>query len=125
MARILLIEDMSGVRRAVRAVLTNAGHDVVEATDGEEGLDRMNSAEFDLVITDILMPKTDGTEVIMEMDRMARRPPVVAMSGGGSQVPADMALLVSRTRADATLVKPFENKDLLATVDRLLAARAA
>lgn len=125
MARILLIEDMSGVRRAVRAVLTNAGHDVVEATDGDEGLDRMKSAEFDLVITDILMPKTDGTEVIMEMDRMARRPPVVAMSGGGSQVPADMALLVSRTRADATLVKPFENKDLLATVDRLLAARAA
>jgi CheY-like chemotaxis protein len=121
MSEILLIDDMKGVRRAVSSVLKGRGHVVTEADDGNKGMDLLRSGrKFDLVITDVLMPECDGTEVIMFLDTMPKRPPVLAISGGGNQVSSDVALLIARSKADAVLAKPFENADLLATVDKLL-----
>lgn len=121
MANILLIEDMKGVRLALTAVLKHAGHSVTEADDGATGLEILrHGRQFDLVITDILMPTIDGIEVIMFLEAQANRPPIVAISGGGSQMPSDKALMLAKTKADAVLSKPFENADLLATIDRLI-----
>lgn len=124
MADILLIDDMSGVRKAISAVLKRAGHTVTEADDGAKGLEILRGAKsYDLVITDILMPTVDGIEVIMYLDSRSNRPPILAISGGGSQLPADTALILAKTKADAVLSKPFDNAELLATVDSLLQAR--
>jgi CheY-like chemotaxis protein len=121
MSDILLIDDMKGVRRAVSSVLKGRGHVVTEADDGSKGMELLRGGrKFDLVITDILMPECDGTEVIMFLDTLPNRPRVLAISGGGNQVTSDVALLVARSKADAVLAKPFENADLIATVDRLL-----
>jgi CheY-like chemotaxis protein len=120
MAQILLIDDMKGVRRTVCAVLTRAGHTVTEADDGGVGLQLLQSQRFDLVITDMLMPKHDGMEVLLFLERLPDRPKVLAISGGGSQVSTDEAFMLARSKADAILAKPFDNADLLATVDRLL-----
>jgi two-component system chemotaxis response regulator CheY len=123
MARILLIDDMKGVRRTVCAVLKRAGHDVTEADDGGVGLQLLQSGQtFDLVITDMLMPKHDGTEVILYLGSIANPPKVLAISGGGAQVSADEAFMLARTKADGTLAKPFDNDELIVMVDRLLDA---
>jgi DNA-binding response OmpR family regulator len=73
------------------------------------------------VITDMLMPKHDGTEVILSVAAMPNRPKILAISGGGSRVSTEEAFILARSKADATLVKPFENAELIAMVDRLLA----
>jgi CheY-like chemotaxis protein len=125
MAAILLIDDMKGVRRTVGALLKRAGHTVTEADDGGAGLEQLKGgSRFDLVITDMLMPKHDGMEVLLHLEQMPNRPKVLAISGGGSQVSADEAFLLARSKADATLAKPFDNADLLAEVDKLLKVSA-
>ena len=124
MANILLIDDMKGVRRTVSAVLKRAGHTIVEADDGGAGLELLKSQRFDLVITDMLMPQHDGMEVLLFLEQQSNRPKVLAISGGGSQVSADEAFMLARSKADATLAKPFDNAELLAVVDRLLKVNA-
>jgi two-component system chemotaxis response regulator CheY len=121
MAEILLIDDMKGVRRTVCAVLKRAGHTVTEAEDGGAGIALLQSGQrFDLVITDMLMPKHDGTEVILFLESQSNRPKILAISGGGSNVSSDEAFMLARSKADATLAKPFDNADLIAMVDKLL-----
>jgi len=125
MADILLIDDMKGVRRTVSTVLKRAGHNVTEADEGGAGLELLKGgARFELVITDMLMPKHDGVEVLLFLEQMRNRPKVLVISGGGSQISADEAFMLARNKADATLAKPFDNADLLAEVDRLLKVNA-
>jgi CheY-like chemotaxis protein len=125
MAAILLIDDMKGVRHTVSALLKRAGHTVTEADDGGAGLQLLQGGQrFDLVITDMLMPKHDGMEVLLFLEKLPNRPKVLAMSGGGSQVSADEAFMLARSKADAILAKPFDNADLLAAIDKLIKVTA-
>jgi len=123
-ANILLIDDMNLVRGAIKAILVRAGHTVTEAATGEAGLELLKSRRFDLVVTDIMMPGTDGNAIVMHLDGMRDRPPILSISGGGTGVSAEQALLLSKHKADAVMTKPFVNRELLATVDNLVAARA-
>ena len=125
MADILVIDDMDDVREGIAAVLGQGGHTVTEAKNGREGIELLKQRGFDLVITDILMPEQDGTEVIMHLDTLPKRPPVLAISGGAAKVPAYIALHLARLKADATLMKPFRNAELLEKVTNLLASPAA
>ena len=68
-ARILVIDDDEPVRVSLRRALGMAGYEVVEATNGDEGVRLHREEPFDLVITDILMPEKDGLEVIRELRR--------------------------------------------------------
>ncbi len=120
MADILLIDDMPAVRRSIAAVLRGAGHAVTEADDGEAGLALAQSRRFDLVVTDILMPKRDGTAVVMALAEATARPKLLAISGGSGALSETDALRLASLKADATLAKPFENTDLLSVVDRLV-----
>lgn len=126
MAQVLVIDDMNGVRQTVSAVLERAGHMVTQARDGGAGLQLLKSGQhFDVVITDMIMPEHDGMEVIMYLENRPDRPKMLAMSGGGSQVSADDRFMLARTKADATLQKPFRRAHLLDTVDKLLAVEPA
>ncbi|MDB5398613.1 MAG: hypothetical protein QOD93_3148 [Acetobacteraceae bacterium] len=120
MADILLIDDMAGVRRTVTAMLKRAGHTVTAAETGDEGLEILKTHQFNLVITDMLMPGTDGADVLSHLSTLPNRPRVIAMSGGGAGLSADSALRLARIKADAFLEKPFESADLLAAVEKLL-----
>ncbi len=73
MARILLIDDDAAVRNVLYLTLTNCGHTVIEARDGREGLEQFKTANADLVITDIVMPGTEGFEVMMKLRKNTRR----------------------------------------------------
>ena len=123
MADILVVDDADDVREGLAEVLRAEGHAVTEARDGREGIAALGSGRFDLVITDILMPEQDGTELIMHLEGMATRPRILAISGGAPSVPAYMALHLARLKADGTLMKPFRNNELKAKVGQLLAAQ--
>ena len=111
---------MSGVRQSLVAILQRGNHTVVEARNGREGLEKLKAQAFDLVITDIIMPDVDGTEVILSLRNMPNRPRILAISGGGWQVSSTEALTLARSQADATLAKPFSREELEQTLSKLL-----
>ncbi len=123
MATILVIEDVAAVLMSLRIVLQGAGHKVTGAADGTQGIGLLRSATFDLVITDIWMPGSSGTDVIREGRKGSPRTRFLAITGGdpnGTGQPED-----SRTNnfgADGVLFKPFEKEALLSTVSKLLQA---
>jgi len=121
---ILLIDDMAGVRRAVVAMLKRAGHTVTATESGSEGLAMLKTRRFDLVVTDMLMPGTDGADVLSYLETLPNRPRVIAISGGGAGLSAEGALRLARIKADAFLEKPFDSDELLAAVDKLLVKSA-
>jgi DNA-binding response OmpR family regulator len=119
-ARILIIEDDDEVRDFLESVLQRAGHETMTAANGREGVQVFRSAQFDLVITDIIMPEKDGIETIMDMKREQRELKVLAISGGGRAEPDNYLESARLLGADATMKKPFTHQDMLATVRELL-----
>ena len=122
MALILVIDDDQALRRTARRILTGAGYTVIDAEDGIAGMRRLPTEQPALVITDILMPNKDGIETIREIRAVSPRTKVIATSGGGVSGKAMFLDAAQVLGADAILRKPFRAADLLATVDRLLAA---
>jgi len=116
MIRILVIEDEPGVRHGLVRVLANAGYDVAETANGADGLRLWRETGADLVLIDILMPDTNGIEVILELQRSAPGLPVIAMSAGERS--RDFALLAEASVLGAVnmLRKPFSRDELLAVV---------
>ena len=117
--RILLIEDNDSLRRVLSGALEAGGHTVMAAGNGAFGLRLLESDRFDLVITDILMPDTDGMEVLRALRRMESRPPVIAISGGGRSGSADYLEVAANLGANETLLKPFDIRELNAAIERV------
>jgi DNA-binding NtrC family response regulator len=120
LARILAIDDEENILRLLKIMLTDAGHEVVTAMDGQAGLKCMAANKFDLVITDIVMPVTEGIETIQYLRRITATLPILAISGGGRFGNLDMLQAAKKLGATATLPKPFLKDDLLQIVGDLL-----
>jgi CheY-like chemotaxis protein len=121
MARILLVEDNREFRSMLRDLLRAAGHEVTEAENGRVAIACLGSARYDLLVTDVLLPEADGTEVIKVAATLHEDMPIIAMSGGGRELPAVVALaLTEAVGAHRALFKPFRDTELLAAVDDLL-----
>jgi CheY-like chemotaxis protein len=125
MPRILLVDDDEPLRRAVRRMLESAGHEVEEACDGRMALQVYEQRPCDVVLTDILMPGTDGLEMILSMRHLNPQVRIIAMSGGGMENAA--FYLTSATEFGALLVihKPFSKGALLDAVVQATAAAEA
>ena len=122
MARILIIDDEEPVRLLLRQMLERAGHEVTEATEGDEGLEAYRRAPTDLVITDILMPKKGGLAAIAELRREFPTARIIAMSGGGRGGKL-MFLATARTYPGVlTLKKPFTKAEVMDAVASVLAS---
>src|SRR6266568_4403346 len=92
MARIILIDDEDAVRRTVRLALERAGHQVLEASDGEAGLKLLAQSGADLVITDIFMPGQDGIVTVRRIRKESPGVKVIAVSDSRpSSLPAPLA----------------------------------
>jgi len=125
MARILVIDDVPGVRRSIVALLGRAGHEVREAADGKAGVEAARDFRPDVALVDMLMPEQDGIETLhaLRADTLAAK--CVAMSGGGSLVGAEDALSAAASHADATMQKPFESNELTTLIDQLTGKEAS
>ena len=118
--KILLIEDMKGVRDSLDVILTIQGYYVEFAVNGSEGLEKAQSTNYDLIVTDILMPELDGTEVIIKLHELGNDTPVLAISAGGDGVSASQALTLAMQKANAVLEKPFSKEELLNQIKQLI-----
>lgn len=125
MAKILVIDDDDTVRLSVRLALEDAEHDVDEASNGAEGLDRLKVQMADLVVTDIFMPEKEGLETIDEIRRDYPQVKIIAISGGGRIDPQDYLEIAKQLGADRVLFKPFDIQLMLDVVDELLKGDAA
>ena len=119
MPHILLIEDDEFFRGMVRSVLKESGYEVAEASDGREGLIAYACGNFDLVITDLIMPGKEGIETIITLRKINPALKIIAMSGGGRMSPEGYLHIAKQVGADRVLTKPFGTADLLATVVEL------
>ena len=124
MARILVVDDDTAVRGAIKMVLEQDGHDVTLAANGRAGVAAIEDGTFDLVICDIFMPGMDGVETIHAFHRHNPRMPVIAMSGfmfrdGQSPAP-DYPGLSTRLGAAYSLRKPFRPHELLKAVQQCM-----
>jgi two-component system response regulator (stage 0 sporulation protein F) len=114
MATILIIDDEAGIRALLRFTLEAAGHEVVEAANGREGLALYCRRPTDLVITDIAMPELNGLDMMLELTRQFLHAKVIAISGVGGEANAlDRAKLLGARR---TFDKPFNMPKLLDAV---------
>ena len=123
MARILIIDDEQGIRRPLQILLERAGHQVMAASDGQEGLRLWRSFGADLVITDIMMPNKDGIETIVELRTSAPPVPVIAMSGGDISQRLDLLADARLLGAVHTVPKPFAISELLEKIRQVLSPR--
>ena len=114
MATILIIDDEDMMRVLLRSALTSAGHEVVEAANGRQGLELYRQRPTHLIITDIAMPELNGLELILDLTRHFLRAKVIVISGvGGEQNVLDVAKLLGARR---TFQKPLSMPQLLDAV---------
>ena len=99
MIKILVVDDEEHIRNLISIILTSAGYDVVTAKDGEEGLRRFNESCFDLVVTDIIMPKYNGDEIARHIRNSGKNIPVVGITGTSWDI--------DRSCFDIIIDKPF------------------
>lgn len=119
MVAILLAEDDDSMRRFLTKALERAGHDVISASQGDEALTELQLREFDLLLTDIVMPVMDGIELARKAAEIDPAMKIMFITGF-----AAVALNAQNpTVEDATVLsKPFHLKDLVNEIDRVLAA---
>ncbi len=120
MKRILIIDDEELALSLLKKILEGEGYEVVEALDGQRGLDLFKEKPTDLVITDIVMPVKDGLSTIMELRQIAKDLPVIAISGGGS-IAKERYLTVASYLNVRTIPKPFTREQIVVAVKELLA----
>jgi DNA-binding NtrC family response regulator len=118
MARILVIDDEPAVRSALQKALKSAGHEVVLAADGREGLASQLTSPADLVITDIFMPNQEGLATLIELKKTCPETAVIVMSGKPA---GPMMLSIAHTLgATKILQKPFGLDEFLEAVNQTL-----
>lgn len=120
MKQILVIDDDEKIRTIFARFLRSKGYAVTCAEDGKEGLRLLEAESPDLVITDIMMPNTDGLEVVLSMRAKHSSIPVIAISGGMHAIPMDFLPMVKKFGAVKVFYKPVELEHLLEGIQELL-----
>jgi CheY-like chemotaxis protein len=115
--KILIVDDDEAVRRVLHSILESAGHSVTAATNGREALDIMSGGDFELMITDLVMPEQEGIETIKLLRKEYPDVRVIAMSGafGG-----DYLQIAGFMGAHKTLVKPIRMQTVLEAIEDVM-----
>lgn len=119
MPKILLIDDDEMLRRVLSKALGYAGHTVIQAADGQQGMDLARVTGIDIVITDLVMPVREGVETILQLRREQPTLPIIAISGDGSNSKLYLEI-AARIGAKRILPKPFTPPELLQLIDTVL-----
>jgi two-component system chemotaxis response regulator CheY len=117
---ILVIDDDPLVRRTIERILHKKGYRVYLAADGSQGLQAFQHLRPDLVITDIVMPLTDGLETIRSLRTWVPDARIIAISGGNRSSKGDLLAQALSLGAGAVIAKPFAPDELLFKVSQNL-----
>jgi two-component system chemotaxis response regulator CheY len=119
MANILVVDDSTTMRQMVNFTLTGAGHNVVEAADGVDALKTVGENKFDLVITDINMPKMDGISLIKALRAMPsfKFIPILTLT---TEAQSEKKQEGKDAGATGWIVKPFNPESLLSVLKKVL-----
>jgi len=116
----LVIDDNQAVREVLGRMLRRAGHEVLEASDGDAGLTLLRNHVVDLVTVDIFMPGRGGLSTIPELRKAWPKLKILAVSAADREGPLHMAERAMALGADDFLKKPFEARELLRVIETLL-----
>ena len=122
---VLIVDDSLTVRQQVSLTLTSAGYQIVEASDGREGVDALRAhAEIAMVLCDLNMPRMNGIEFLDSIrgDAAGLPVPVVMLTTDGSP---ELIARAKRAGAKGWIVKPFKPEFLIATAKKLAPLPAA
>ena len=117
MQKVLVVEDDDAIREAVVDALRQAGYGVLEARDGDDGLRAALQAEYDILLLDLLLPGTDGLQILRQLKHARPTQPVIILTALGEEAQRVEGL---RLGADDYVVKPFSIKELLARIEAVL-----
>jgi len=123
MAKILLVDDEPEIRYIARRMLEKVGHEVSEACDGEECLQKLKAEKPDLILLDVMMPGLKGWEVCrrIKAEDRTRSIPVVMFTVRTSEEDLEES---RKCGAEGHINKPFEREELLRVVNRVLDERS-
>lgn len=121
MAKLLIVDDEAKIRTVVREYAEFEGYEVEEAEDGMEAVEKARSADFDIIVMDIMMPKLDGFSACKEI-RKTKQTPVIMLSARGEEYDK---LFGFELGIDDYVVKPFSPKELLARIRAVLSRTSA
>ena len=115
--RILIVEDDEDMRENLRRILTLAGYQVHLARDGSEAITALQTEPFHLVLTDLVMPRMGGLELLREIRRRERDLPVVFLTAFGKSAAFAEAMDLG---AIGFITKPFHANSLLAVIREVI-----
>ena len=113
MAKLIIIDDEKSIRAALRDILEYEGYEVDEAKDGEEGLEMVLNAQYDVALCDIKMPKMDGLEMLLKANEAERGTQFIMISAFGN---VENAVEATKRGAFDFITKPPDLNRLLVTV---------
>jgi DNA-binding response OmpR family regulator len=116
-SRILVIEDDSAIRQGIVDALEFEGYATLEAENGDVGLDMAVKVAYDLLLLDLVLPGSDGLQILKEVRATRPTLPVIILTARGKEADRVLGL---RLGADDYVVKPFSVKELLARVEAVL-----
>jgi CheY-like chemotaxis protein len=125
--KVLVVDDNPDARETVRFILEAEGYEVIEACDGQMGVEVARSLKPDLIVMDMMMPRKDGFVACLELKRDPdlSRTPIIMLSGIEDHVRGDTASknVQSGLQADVYMAKPIEAEKFIQVVSELLASR--
>jgi len=116
--RILVVDDEAKMRRVLEMSLRNLGHEVVQAGDGAEALACFDDAPFDVVLTDLKMPRMDGLQLLRGLRERGEEVPVIVLTAYGT---IETAVEAMKLGAADYIIRPFEIETVELAVTRALA----
>jgi DNA-binding response OmpR family regulator len=117
MKKIIVVDDSEVLRKIITFNLKTSGYDVIEASNGKEGLEKILSEKPDLVCLDIMMSIMDGFTVLKELKGIDIKIPIIVLTAKGGESDEETALSLG---AKKVLTKPFSPKSLIDTVNELV-----
>jgi DNA-binding response OmpR family regulator len=118
--RILIIEDNPMVVKSLEFKLSRDGYEIIVATDGRQAMEIIESEEFDLVITDLMLPFITGTQLIEHIKQVTPNVPVLVLSTATQE---DIIMDAFNMGVDDFITKPFSPNELSLRVKRTLSKR--
>jgi two-component system response regulator AtoC len=115
--RILVVDDEAKMRRLLELALKGLGHEVVQAEDGEAALAAFDATPFDLVLSDLRMPRMDGLQLLRALRERGQDVPVIVLTAHAS---IETAVEAMRLGAADYMLRPLEMKDMELAVTRAL-----